>query len=95
MQENRERWRHSKCRDNVGSLLHRLRCQWTGDDSATVFGICVSLLTFLAGALAYIVLFRLAGALASTHPILFLREVHSTPMCSTRLTIFTRQGETA
>lgn len=72
MQENRERRRHSKCRDKEGSLLYRLRCQWTSDDSATVLGICVSLLTVLAGTIAYIIfvvaLFRLAVVLAHIRP---------------------------
>lgn len=30
------------------------KCRWTGDDTAIVFGICVSLLIVLAGTLGYI-----------------------------------------
>ena len=44
----------SKCKDNADKLLHLPRCKWTGDDTATVFGICVSLLIVLAGTLGYI-----------------------------------------
>jgi hypothetical protein len=44
MYENREQRRHSKCRDNAEKFLYRPRCNWTGDDTGTVFGICVSLL---------------------------------------------------
>jgi hypothetical protein len=54
MYENREQRRHSKCRDNAKKFLHLPRCKWTGDDTATVFGICVSLLIVLAGTLGYI-----------------------------------------
>jgi hypothetical protein len=72
MQENRRR--SANCRDNVSNLFRRLRCELTGDDLATAFGICVSLLIVLVGALDYIicviVLFRLAGVLA--HIRLFL-----------------------
>ncbi len=55
MYENREQRRHSKCRDNAEKFLHRPRCKWTGDDTGTVFGICVSLLVVLAGTLGYII----------------------------------------
>ena len=55
IEEGRNRGRYSKCGDNVGALLHRPRCKWTGDDTGTVFGICVSLLIVLAGSLAYII----------------------------------------
>jgi hypothetical protein len=55
IEESRNRGRYSKCGDNVGALLHRPRCKWTGDDTGTVFGICVSLLIVLAGSLAYII----------------------------------------
>ena len=54
MSGNRVKRRHSKCKDNADKLLHLLRCKWTGDDTATVFGICVSLLIALAGTLGYI-----------------------------------------
>jgi hypothetical protein len=46
--------RQSKCKGNADNLLHLPRCKWTGDDTATVFGICVSLLIVLAGTLGYI-----------------------------------------
>jgi len=55
MFENREQRRHSKCSDNARKLLYRPRCKWTGDDTATVFGICVSLLIVLAGTLGYMI----------------------------------------
>ena len=51
---NRTNRRQSKCKDNAGKLLHLPGCKWTGDDTATVFGICVSLLIVLAGTLGYI-----------------------------------------
>ena len=54
MYENREQRRHSKCGDNAETFFYRPRCKWTGDDTATVFGICVSLLIALAGTLGYI-----------------------------------------
>ena len=55
IEEGRNRGRYSKCGDNVGALLHRPRCKWTGDDTGTVFGICVSLMIVLAGTLGYII----------------------------------------
>lgn len=55
MQESRDRRRYSKYRDNVDAWLHRPLCEWTGDDTGTVFGICVSLLIVLAGTLGYII----------------------------------------
>ena len=55
MYENREQRRHSKCRDNAVKFLYRPRCKWTGDDTGTVFGICVSVLIVLAGTLGYII----------------------------------------
>ena len=54
MSGNRTHRRHSKCKDSADKLLHLPRCKWTGDDTATVFGICVSLLIVLAGTLGYI-----------------------------------------
>jgi hypothetical protein len=54
MYGNRAQRRHSKCKDNVDKLLHLPRCKWTGDDTATVLGICVGLLIVLAGTLGYI-----------------------------------------
>jgi hypothetical protein len=54
MYENREQGRHSKCSDNAEKIFYRPRCKWTGDDTATVFGIWVSLLIVLAGTLGYI-----------------------------------------
>ena len=53
MDDNRAHRRHSKCSDNE-KVFYRPRCKWTGDDTATVFGICVSLLIVLAGTLGYI-----------------------------------------
>ncbi len=47
--------RHSRCKDNAHKILHLPECKWTGDDTATVFGICVSLLIMLVGTLGYIV----------------------------------------
>ena len=55
MFENREQRRHSKCGDNAETFFYRPRCKWTGDDTGTVFGICVSLLIVLAGTLGYII----------------------------------------
>ena len=67
IEESRNRGRYSKRGDNVGDLLDRPRCKWTGDDTGTVFGICVSLLIVLAGSLGYIIcvsqLIRLERAL--------------------------------
>jgi hypothetical protein len=54
MFENRAERRHSKCRVNGEKLLHLLRFRCTGDDTATVIGICVSLLIVLAGTFGYI-----------------------------------------
>ena len=54
MSGNRTHRRQSKCKDNADKLLHLPKCKWTGDDTATVFGICVSLLIVLAGTLGYI-----------------------------------------
>src|ERR1700741_511289 len=51
---NRRYKRQSKYKDNADKHFHLPRCKWTGDDTATVFGICVSLLIVLAGALGYI-----------------------------------------
>ena len=53
MSENRKQRRHSKCSDNTEKFLDRLSCEWTADDTGTVFGICVSLLIALAGTLGY------------------------------------------
>jgi len=53
--ENREQRRHSKCGDSAEKFFYRPRCKWTGDDTGTVFGICVSLLIVLAGTLGYII----------------------------------------
>jgi hypothetical protein len=55
MYENHEQRRHSKCSDNSEKVFYRLRCKWTGDDTGTVFGICVSLMIVLAGTLGYII----------------------------------------
>lgn len=54
MHGNRAQRRHSQCRDNAEKILHMPKCKWTGDDTATVLGICVSLLIVLAGTLGYI-----------------------------------------
>jgi hypothetical protein len=59
MYENRKQRRHSKCSDNAKKFFYRPRCQWTGDDTGTAFGICVSLLIVLAGTLGYIISARL------------------------------------
>jgi hypothetical protein len=55
MYENRGQRRHSKCSDNAENVFYRPRSKWNADDTATVFGICVSLLTVLAGILGYII----------------------------------------
>ncbi len=55
MSGNRTHRRQSKCKDNADKLLRLPRCKWTSDDTATVFGICVSLLIVLAGTLGYII----------------------------------------
>jgi hypothetical protein len=55
MEESRNRRRYSKCSDNAEKFFYRPRCKWTGDDTGTVFGICVSLLIVLAGTLGYII----------------------------------------
>jgi hypothetical protein len=55
MYEDRDRRRHSKCSDNTETFFYRPGCKWTADDTATVFGICVSLLILLAGTLGYII----------------------------------------
>ena len=55
MSEIREQRRHSHCSNNAKKFLYRHRCKWTGDDTGTVFGICVSLLIVLAGILGYII----------------------------------------
>lgn len=39
---------------NPDKLFHLPRCKWTGDDTATVFGICVSLLIVLVATVDYI-----------------------------------------
>ena len=54
MYGNLARRRHSQCRDNAEKILYMPECKWTGDDTAIVFGICVSLLIVLAGTLGYI-----------------------------------------
>jgi hypothetical protein len=59
MHENRVQRRHSKCSDSAEKFLYRTTCKWTGDDTGTVFGICVSLLIVLAGSLSYIICFSL------------------------------------
>jgi len=65
MDENHEQSGHHKRRDDDGGSLRRPRSKLDGDDAATGVGICVSLMTFLAGALVYILciicLFRFAG----------------------------------
>jgi len=55
MYENRAQRRHSKCADNAEKFFYRPRCNWTGDDTGTVFGICVSLLIVLAGILGCVI----------------------------------------
>jgi hypothetical protein len=52
MDDNRAQRRHSKCSDN--EKVFRPRCKWTGDDTGTLFGLCVSLLIVLAGTLGYL-----------------------------------------
>ena len=54
MYGNHAQRRHSKCRDNAEKLLYLTKCKWTGDDTATIFSIRVSLLIVLAGTLGYI-----------------------------------------
>jgi len=51
-------------KDNADGLLHLPRCKLTGDDIATVFGICVSLLIVLAGTVGYIYCVSLVLTLA-------------------------------
>jgi hypothetical protein len=63
MYENREQGTHAKCRDNTKKFFDRSRCKWTGDDTGTVFGICVSLLIVLAGTLGYIICVSLLSTL--------------------------------
>ena len=54
MDDNRAQRRHSKCSDNQ-KVFYRPRCKWTGDDTGTLFGLCVSLLIVLAGTLGYVI----------------------------------------
>ena len=68
MQEHRNRWRHFKCNDKAGNLLHRLRCKWTVDDTAAVVGTCISLLIVLAGTLSYVIAVSLLTRLAHLWP---------------------------
>jgi len=63
MYENRDRRSHSKCSDNAETFFYRPRCMWTADDTATVFGICVSLLIVLPGILGYIICVSLLSTL--------------------------------
>ena len=72
MYENREERRHSKCRDNAGKFFFRPRLKWTGDDTGTVFGICVSILIVLAGTLGYIICISLLITLV--HALVSLAE---------------------
>ena len=53
MYDNRAQRRHSQCSDNE-KVFYRPRCKWTGDDTGTLFGLCVSLLIVLAGTLGYL-----------------------------------------
>ena len=72
MDESHEQSGHHKRRDDDGGSLRRPRSKLDGDDAATGVGIGVSLMTFLAGALVYILCiifpFRLAGVLAHIRP---------------------------
>lgn len=43
-----------KCRSNDGGSLHRAASTITGDDAATLVGICVSLLVLITGALVFV-----------------------------------------
>jgi len=63
MDKNREQRRHSKCRDTAVEFFYPPTCKWTGDDTATVFGICVSLLIVLPGILGYIICVSLLSTL--------------------------------
>jgi hypothetical protein len=80
MYENREQRRHSKCSDNAKKFLYRLKSKWTGDDTATVSGICVSLLIVLAGTLGYMIGVRLLITLVRVLvPLLDFLKMQASP----------------
>jgi hypothetical protein len=55
---------HHNHRCNRGRSSHRSGCKLTGDDAATMIGICVGLLAVVTGALVFIVCFKLLTVLA-------------------------------